>query len=959
MIKPLKAILGLILVSSSLAAQVNQSLKLESYKLPNGFTVFLNQDTTATRVFGAVMVNAGAKHEDPNATGMAHYLEHLLFKGTEEYGTTNYEAEKVHLDSINQLYEELTKTSDDDQRKAIQKAINDQAVKASKYGLPNEFDKMLKSIGGTGINAFTSNEMTFYHNSFPGHEIVKWLTLYADRFKNPVFRSFQSELEVVYEEKNRAMDNFERRVFREMEMQLFPNQPYGQWPVLGTIPHLKSPSLIRMYQFYEDNYVSNNMALILSGNFDPEVVKPVIAEQFMKIPKGDAKKVNIPPLEKFDSEKIVKKRMTPVKAGFIGFQTCDYNHEDRTVLDVAEYLLANNSETGLINQLMTNNEMIYSGAFSLVYNDAGGLVIFFVPKIVGQSLKKAEGKVEAQLEKVRTGNFSDEVFLAAKNDLISEFKRRLENVTSRGIMIGDAFNRGQDWESFIKYPELVDQVSKEDVMKIAQKYFGDSRVKVISRTGFPKKAKLDKPGYKPIVAEQKEESDYYKEFAKLQSLDFKPRYLDFEKDVEQMELKGGHELITSKNPVNDLFGLNIKFKIGRKDDARLIETAQIANYFGAGNTDVTKLKEQFAALGSEYRFSSEYNHFTLNISGRQDKLSEVLDLVNELLTNPRVDEKTKEIFINSRITDRKLERKTPRQMGRALYFYGIAGEKSEYLQRLNEKELKNLSVDEIVNKYKNITSNYSTEIHFAGGIGADEFSKLLKSKLSLSEDGQSNEYDYLTPIAPQKNKILFVNDKKTIQSIVYFHVQGEPQKEENFAARSAFQQYFGGGFSGLVLQEIREYRSLAYSAGGGYYTPAYPGGIGRLWGFIGCQADKTVDAIPVMVDLITNLPEKPERIAALSTNMQLKTITDFPEFRQLPESVDLLQKRGYTTDPNTEAFDQYGDLEMQDIVDFYESNIKGRPYLITIYGDKKRIDLDELKKYGEVVELDLEDIIKM
>ena len=117
------------------------------------------------------------------------------------------------FDSINNLYEILANTSDPARKKQIQGLINDQAVRASAYGLPNEFDKMLKSIGSTGVNAFTNMEMTFYHNSFPSHEIEKWLILYAARFRNPVFRSFQSELEVVYEEKNRSMDNFERRIF--------------------------------------------------------------------------------------------------------------------------------------------------------------------------------------------------------------------------------------------------------------------------------------------------------------------------------------------------------------------------------------------------------------------------------------------------------------------------------------------------------------------------------------------------------------------------------------------------------------------------------------------------------------------------------------------------------------------------------------------------------------------------
>ena len=269
-----------ICLSIQVFSQTNPLLQVESYQLPNGLTVFLNEDTTATKVFGAVMVNAGSKNEDPTATGMAHYLEHMLFKGTEEMGTWDYASEKPHLDSVNLLYEQLAVAKDESAKANIQQAINEQAVKASEYGLPNEFDKLLKSIGSTEVNAFTSYEMTFYHNYFPAHEIDKWLDIYAERFENPVFRSFQSELEVVYEEKNRAEDSFERRVYEKMQELIFPNLPYGQWSVLGTTDHLKNPSLTKMYDFYDKQYVPGNMALILTGNFDKESAKRSIKEKF-------------------------------------------------------------------------------------------------------------------------------------------------------------------------------------------------------------------------------------------------------------------------------------------------------------------------------------------------------------------------------------------------------------------------------------------------------------------------------------------------------------------------------------------------------------------------------------------------------------------------------------------------------------------------------------------------------
>ncbi|MEM6348980.1 MAG: pitrilysin family protein, partial [Bacteroidota bacterium] len=557
--KLLLVCLTLALLGPPSYAQENSVLAVESYRLTNGLTVFLNQDSTANRVFGAVMVNAGAKHEDPSATGMAHYLEHLLFKGTEHFGTSDFEKEKPHLDSINVLYERLAQAQADDERESIQLLINEQALAASAYGLPNEFDKMLKSIGGTGINAFTNMEMTFYHNSFPGHEINKWLDLYAARFQNPIFRSFQSELEVVYEEKNRAMDNFQRKIGEEMQRQIFPNIPYGQWTVLGKIEHLKNPSLIRMYQFFEENYKAGNMALILSGNFDPAFVKPIIEEKFNKLPAGTVEKLVLDQPTPFKGTEVAKKRMTPVKASFEGYHTVGNNHPDRLALDVVEYLLFNGAETGYLNQLMTSNQITYSGVIPMTFNDAGGLVVFYVPKIVGQSLGKAERLVEAQLDKLREGEFSDEMLAAAKNELAQSFSSNLENVTERGIMIGRAFNQGKSWEDFIAYPQKLDLVRREDVLRVAKQYLGKDRIRVISRTGFAKGTKLEKPNYKPIVTEQKEQSDYYAEFEAIPALPFQPRFLDFEHDVAQIKMQGGHQLLVANNPINDLFELEIKF----------------------------------------------------------------------------------------------------------------------------------------------------------------------------------------------------------------------------------------------------------------------------------------------------------------------------------------------------------------------------------------------------------------
>ena len=171
-------------------------LNVHTFILDNGLTVYLNEDHNTTSVFGAVAVRGGGKRDPKDATGIAHYLEHLLFKGTQDMGTINFELEKVYLDSIELKYEELGSTSDENERMKIQSDINKLSVKATEYAIPNEFDRLIEGMGGSWINAFTSNDAIVYLNKFPGNQMEKWLEIYSHRFINPVFRLFQSLLSI-------------------------------------------------------------------------------------------------------------------------------------------------------------------------------------------------------------------------------------------------------------------------------------------------------------------------------------------------------------------------------------------------------------------------------------------------------------------------------------------------------------------------------------------------------------------------------------------------------------------------------------------------------------------------------------------------------------------------------------------------------------------------------------------
>jgi predicted Zn-dependent peptidase len=402
-------LLSMCVIGSKGIAQ-NASFQIKKIVLDNGLTVILNPDPNAVGVYGAVAVKAGSKNDPADATGMAHYLEHLLFKGTDKLGTTNYLSEKPHIDSIVYYYDLLGRTKDEVERKRIQKLINNQSVQSAKYANPTEFDKLIKSIGGTELNAFTANDMTVYHNAFPGEQIEKWLELYAHRFQNPVFRSFQSELEVVYEEKNRGMDSPFTKMFEEIHQQLFKTHPYGTQSTIGTVEHLKNPSLTKMYKYFNDYYVANNMGLIISGNFDVTLAEKVIREKFSTLRNAPVPSFPNYPQSKFEKKELIQVKYTPIKIGVLAYKTFGKSHKDALALEVCNGILSNQSQTGLFDKLQLDGKVLGAAVFNLSYNDDGANAVLVVPKMIGQSFSDAEKLIYNAIDQVKKGTFSEARF---------------------------------------------------------------------------------------------------------------------------------------------------------------------------------------------------------------------------------------------------------------------------------------------------------------------------------------------------------------------------------------------------------------------------------------------------------------------------------------------------------------------------------------------------------------------
>lgn len=953
------ACLGFAQSTPELTTFENDPYGVSQFTLDNGMQVYLMEDPDMATIFGAVAIRAGGKYDPADATGMGHYLEHMLFKGTQTMGTTDYQKEKPYLDRIDSLYEVLGQTQGEEERDAVQKAINDQAVKAAEYAIPNEFDRLLSSIGSSGVNAFTTEEVIVYHNSFPPNQVAKWLDIFSHRFEKPVFRLFQSELETVYEEKNRAMDGFIFTLFTDFQKNMFKNHPYGTQTVLGTTDHLKNPSLIKMYKYFNDYYVANNMALVLSGNFKKEDVIGPIVEKFGKLKSGEVPSFKEYKEDDFEGREFFKGRYTPVKVGIMGFRTPPANHEDEAAMDVVSYILTNSNQTGSLDQLTLDKKMLAAQLDITAYNDYGVGMAIFVPKILGQRLKKTEAMMRAELSKIAEGDFDPAIISTAKLNLKKEFIQALENPVSRALFVADAFAGGWSWKDNLDYLKDLEAVGKKDVEATAQKYFGDNFLAFYSKMGFPKKNRLEKPPYAPPKPKSEGESEYAQYFKTLKEVKPQANFVDFEKDIDIQKIGDKVEVWAVDNPYNDLFRLEMKFGIGSYSIPDLEQAAKYINYLGASKQDVKELRAAFSRIGCSYSVSAKGNTTNIVLEGFSDKLAEGLALIGELMYSPiNDDDKIRNLYSEEK-TNRKFEAKDPATVGGAAYAYAVRGQESTFLARKPVAEIKKLKGEKLLKVWTKAL-DYEARVHFSGSASGAEVRDLLKTKVFHNQLPTQKRVVVDRTVKEYKEPtVYFLNRKDALQSQVYFHMAGPDFKVKDEVSRQAFNEYFGGNMSSLVFQEIREFRSLAYSTRAYVKRPLNPNKKNYLFGFIGCQGDKTLEAIEVMHGLLTDMPEKEGRTAAIQNSLVQGAYSSRPGFRNLSMVVAEWIQKGYKQDPYQKLLPQYEKVGFEDIRNYYkghiQSNLNGLAIVIT--GDSRQFDLESLKKYGKVVLLDEKEIL--
>ncbi len=930
-------------------------LGAQIYTLDNGLKVYMSVNRDEPRVVTQIAVRTGSKQDPSDATGLAHYLEHMLFKGTSKYGTKDWESEKVLLNQISDLYEKHRLTTDMEERKTIYGQIDSLSALAAQFAVANEYDKMIGSLGAQGTNAYTWYEQTVYINDIPSNELEKWAKVESERFNELVLRLFHTELEAVYEEFNRTQDSDNRKAYYTMMESLFPNHQYGTQTTIGTSDHLKNPSMEKIHAYFDSRYVPNNMAIVLSGDIDPDAAIDVIEKYFGHYEPGE-----IAPFEVAREEPITEpivREVTGVQPEFvtIGFRLPGASSEEALKLQVMDGILSN-GKAGLIDLNLVQRQKVISAYSSpSIFTDYSVFTLNGTPR-ENQDLNEVAELLLDQIEMIKEGEFDDWMVEAVIKDLkLSELRRSESNWARAGKMV-NSFVYHREWNDIVNEFDKMDSLTKEDIVDFANEWLNDNYVQVNKRYGENLAVKVDKPIITPVEIDRESKSSFYVEWDSVESDRVQPIFVDYKKEIETSKMKNGLEFSSIKNKNNELFSLYYILDMGSDHDKEMALAIEYLPYLGTSTYSPEELQKELFKLGVSFDVFSSRDQIYVTLRGLNESLEQGIMLFENILADVQPDEEALENLVDGILKKRQDDlRSKGKILFTAMASYAQYGPDSPFRNQLSEEELRALEPEALTEKIQNLTS-YNHRIFYYGPQGSEDVMDVLDEHHEIPQQfipyPESKTYEEL-PL--ETNQVLFV-DYDMVQSEMMMLAKGPQFDVTLLPAASMFNQYFGSGLSSIVFQEIRESKALAYSAYSFFTTPTRADESHYVRAYIGAQVDKLPDASEAMLDLMNDLPKADIQFESARDAAMKQIETNRTTRESIFWSYESARKLGLDYDRNKPIYETLQTMDFDKLQQFFDGNIKGNTYTYCVIGNHNLVDHKVLKELGEYRELTLEEL---
>ena len=812
-------------------------------------------------------------------------------------------------------------------------------------------------MGAKGTNAYTWIEQTVYVNDIPSNEVDKWMKLEAERFKELALRLFHTELEAVYEEFNIGQDNDFRKVMSAKLAGLFPNHPYGQWSTIGTGPHLKNPSHEKIHAYFEKNYVPNNMAIVVSGDFEPDEMVATAEKYF-----GEYERQAVPKFT-FDEQPAIN---SPIHKDVYGQQSemvdiswraGGIHSGDQIKLALLEGILAN-GQAGLIDININQKQKLLSGNASFFgFEDYSVFFVTGEPRD-GQTMKQVAEILLEEVEKVKKGEFDDYLMDAVIKDLkLSEIQANESNRARAGAMT-NAFIKGLEWGTYNDRFEAMAAISKEEIMAFATKVLGSSNyVETFKHSGEDNdKYKVEKPAITPVELNRKDESAFASNFLKAESPRLSPAFVDFEKEITKDKLGNGVELNYIKNKSNELFTMHYIVEMGSDSDKILPLAVSYLKYLGTDKYSAEDLQKEFFKLGLRFDVFSGSDRVYVTLQGLEESFEEGVQLFEHVLANVVPDEEALKNTISGILTERENSKKDKRTILRSgIVNYVRYGADNPFTDKLTESELNLLPSSKLISTIKRLCE-FEHNILYYGRQDIANVKSVLDRHHKVIPELKPVKEPKKYPELDTEKKVYFV-DFPMVQAEIMMLSKGTPEfDKDQYIMSQLYNTYFGFGLSSIVFQEIRESKALAYSAYSFYGSPRKKENAHVLQAYVGTQVDKLPEAVPAMREIIENMPVSEGQIEnareSIMKKIESERITKMSMYWNHLNN----QRLGIPYDLRKDVYNKMKTVTVDELLNFQKENIKGRDFSICVLGSKESIDMDFLKTLGTVEELKLEQV---
>lgn len=932
-------------------------MKTRIYTLPNGLKVYMSVNKETPRIQTYIAVRVGGKNDPAETTGLAHYFEHLMFKGTPNFGTSDYEAEKPLLEQIEQLFEVYRKTSDEKQRAEIYHRIDSISYEASKIAIPNEYDKLMAAIGASGTNAYTSQDMTVYVEDIPANEVDNWAKIQADRFQNPVIRGFHTELETIYEEKNMSLTQDSRKRWEALNAALFPNHPYGTQTVLGTQEHLKNPSITNVRNYHKTYYVPNNMAICLSGDLNPDEVMASIEKYFGKMqPNPELPKLQFRPEEPITEPIVREVYGLEAENIVIGWRLPGTSADPCDVAQIASMILYN-GQAGMID-LGLNQQQKVLAAFGGISGqpDYSTFIVGGSPKN-GQSLDEVRDLLLAEVAKLRAGEFDEKLIEASINNFKLNMMHLLEDNAKRADLYVQSFIAGTDWADEVKALDRMAKISKQDVVEWANKYLGEKNFAIVyKRMGEdPDVQKIAAPKITPIVTNRDLQSQFLTEIQQSDVKPIEPQFVDYRKELVQSDIRDGIHLIYKKNELNDIFDLTYTFDTGTENDPALALAFDYLSYLGTEAMSAEQIASEMYDIACSFSMNAGSNQCSISISGLSENMPRAMEIVEGMIAGAVADEQVLENLKQDLIKARADAKLSQARNFAALQSYLVFGD--EFIRRstLKNDQIRALSSDELLARVRNLM-NKQHEVCYYGPMAEELVKRTIAEKHRVAENLEPLEKNHAKKQMTRESGVVLAQYDANQLYYLQYSNRGEAFDVTCDPEITLYNEYFGGSMNSICFQEMREARGLAYSASAWIASPSFADDSYYYAAFIATQNDKMKMAIEAFDQIINQMPESEAAFRIAKESIITRLRTERLTGADVIGSYLRLRRLGLSEERNRQIFEKVQAMTIDDVKAAQQKWVKERKYTYGILGDIRNLDLNYLKTLGPIRTVSQEEI---